>query len=217
MLSRWDRWSAERPQGLDRLIFRVVAYALPLFLLFACVLAWSNWPSADPVAIESPLPFRALSDAQNALQHSQAVPQLARAPEQLQLSTRRATHAFWLQLDLRDASTEWLEFPSRHATTLACWRDGALLGQADRTGASGLLKPVRGGFALELPLAQRQGTLTCRASFLGPTGLSVLARSTEALQAASARFNREAGLLDGGLITLSLFLFVTALIHRNTT
>jgi len=217
MLSRWDRWSAERPQGLDRLIFRVVAYALPLFLLCACLLAWSSWRSADSLASANPLPFRSLADTQNTWQHSEAALQLTRAPAELQLSTRRATHAFWLQLDLRDASTEWLEFPSRHATTLACWRDGALLGQADRTGTSGLIKPVRGGFALELPLAQRQGTLTCRASFLGPARLSVLARSAEALQAASARFNREAGLLDGGLITLSLFLFVTALINRNTT
>ncbi len=216
-LGALTRMDAEQPKGLDRFIFRVIAYLLPLLLLLACLLAWTSWPAQDEHRPDTSLLFRVASDPAANWTPELAASQLSTAPAQLQVSTRLASHPFWLQIDLRDAALEWLEFPSRHATSLSCWQGSNLLGQADRSQASGLLRSVRSGFALDLSGVQNPQTLVCKASFLGPARIVVLARSADDFLAASERFSRDSGLLDGGLLTLSLFLFITALINRNSS
>lgn len=77
------------------------------------------------------------------------------------------------------------------------------------------MQPARGGFALALDAADAGQALVCRAQFSGPARISVLARSHQDLHLAEERFSRESGWLDGGLIMLALFLFITAMINRN--
>jgi diguanylate cyclase (GGDEF)-like protein/PAS domain S-box-containing protein len=114
---------------------------------------------------------------------------------------------------------QMVEFPSRHAVEMSCWDSKTLrvLGHSDRQGATGNVSSIKTGFALVLahPLDEQQ--VLCQASFIGPARLSMLQWSTQQLQASALEFHRNAGLLDGGLIVLTLFVLMTALINRNST
>ncbi len=201
--------------GIDRLIYRLVAYVLPAVFLLLSLHALLEWRTLDQRPTESPVVFHVLADPDADWTPTQAARRLEDAPAQLSASAQLVTHPFWLRVDLPETAPAWLEFPSRHATELACWNEGQLLGRASRDRIQGALQTVRAGFALAVPAAQAPRTLICRAVFSGPARLSVLARSGDELHRAEERFSRESGWLDGGLIMLSLFLFITALINRN--
>jgi len=210
---------ANPESGIDRLIYQLVAYVLPVVFLLVSLVALVDWSALDTAPADDPVVFRTLPDVSGQWQPEQALAQLEQAPARLQSSTQLATHPFWLRVDLPggDRRPGWLEFPSRHATALSCWSNGRLLGAATRSGTSGALQPLRGGYALELPVGDAPQTLVCRASYSGPARQSVLARSNDELHRVAERFSREAGWLDGGLIMLALFLFITSLINRNGT
>ncbi|MEX8503158.1 MAG: putative bifunctional diguanylate cyclase/phosphodiesterase [Leptothrix ochracea] len=57
----------------------------------------------------------------------------------------------------------------------------------------------------------------CRTTFIGPARLTILQWSAAELASATQAFHHSAGLLEGGLIILALFVFITALINRNST
>jgi diguanylate cyclase (GGDEF)-like protein len=109
-----------------------------------------------------------------------------------------------------------VEFPSRHAVDIACWDPGSMrpLGHATRGKSEGALKPLKAGFALHL--ATTPVTALCRASFLGPARLSAIQWEPEQLNIAVQQYHRKSGLLDGGMIVLTLFVLTTALINRQT-
>lgn len=208
---------ANPESGLDRLIYRLVAYVLPAAFLLLSLHALLHWNALDRAPAEDPVAFRTAPDLAAAWTPALALRQLEEAPVQLSASAQLATHPIWMRVDLPDPgrAPDWLEFPSRHATQLDCWRDGQLVGRANRGQTQGALQPARAGFALSLADGAGGASLICRAQFSGPARISVLARSSEDLHRAEERFSRESGWLDGGLVMLALFLFVTALINRN--
>ncbi len=205
--------------GLDRLIYKLVAYVLPALFLLVSGYALFCWAALDTTLPDDPVVFRSGVAPVPDWTPEQALEQLARAPSQLGLSTQLATHPFWLRVDLPagDRAPGWLEFPSRHAVQLSCWSGGQLLGTASRQQTSGALQMARGGFALAVPSSRQAQAVVCRTAFSGPARLTVLARSSDELHRVDERFQRESGWLDGGLIMLALFLFTTALINRNGT
>jgi diguanylate cyclase (GGDEF)-like protein/PAS domain S-box-containing protein len=208
-----------RDGAADRLVYGLIAYLLPILLLGLSIWALASWTSQDARPPDNTLVFRSVADQAGRWTPQQAAEELAGAPAQLQRSTHRAAHPFWIRVDRHamPADTGWLEFPSRHTTRMSCWSNGQSLGEIDRDRASGSWRPVRAGFALALTPAGLQDGLLCRAEFLGPAHISVAARSQDELHALVERYNREAGWLDGGLIVLGLFLFITGLINRNGT
>ncbi|MFN4115868.1 MAG: 7TM diverse intracellular signaling domain-containing protein, partial [Inhella sp.] len=208
---------ANPENGLDRLIYRLVAYVLPATFLLLTLHALLNWQAVDTVPAEVPMVFRVADDVRAAWSPADAMRELEHAAAQLSASAQLATHPIWIRVDLPEAdrSPDWLEFPSRHATRLDCWRGDKAVGRADRARTQGAMQPARGGFALALDAADAGQALVCRAQFSGPARISVLARSHQELHLAEERFSRESGWLDGGLIMLALFLFITAMINRN--
>jgi diguanylate cyclase (GGDEF)-like protein/PAS domain S-box-containing protein len=115
----------------------------------------------------------------------------------------------------RSAADAVIEFPSRHAVEVSCW-DGATLqplGAASRDGASGALAAVKAGFALHLRPLPAQ--LLCRASFEGPAHLTVRQWSRDEFDRSIEQYHRKSGLLDGGMVVLSLFVLITALINHQ--
>jgi diguanylate cyclase (GGDEF)-like protein len=87
------------------------------------------------------------------------------------------------------------------------------LGRASRSASSGALAPLKSGFALEM--ARRPASLLCRATFVGPARLSVVQWPADQLAVSVQEFHRKSGLLDGGMIVLTLFVLTTALINRQ--
>ncbi|MFO1252037.1 MAG: EAL domain-containing protein [Inhella sp.] len=209
-------WGA-LPGLLDRLLLGFSAYLLPLLLGLLTLLALSQWPREFSESSPAALDLRRLehlssqpSPGLRALLSQQAT---AKAHD-----TRLSEQPQWLQLVVPPA-TPWLEFPSRHLQALRCWdaETGTLLGQADRRGQTGALEALKAGFALHLQPSQAGRELMCQAQAAGPARLQVLAWQEAALQDSVLQFHHAAGLLDGGLTLLAAFLFISALINRNTS
>lgn len=216
-----------RQATLARWLYVFSAYAVPSVIALISLLAWVAWPSQYPApsktstlvfqAIEDPADQWGLEEAQRLLHHQPRVTfsdsHLSEAP-------------FWLTFQisepLPDTSTV-VEFPSRHALDIACWsaHNGQFLGQGHRSrGALGSMAPIKAGFQLTLaapPHSPPTTAVVCKTHFIGPARLTVLQGSPTELALATQAFHRDAGLLDGGLMMLALFVFITALINRNST
>ena len=55
----------------------------------------------------------------------------------------------------------------------------------------------------------------CQAAYSGPARISIAQWSAPQLAVSLQQFHRNAGLLDGGVIVLSLFVLITAIINRE--
>jgi diguanylate cyclase (GGDEF)-like protein/PAS domain S-box-containing protein len=108
-----------------------------------------------------------------------------------------------------------IEFPSRHATEIACWDAATLepLGVATRFRQGPALVAAKAGFALQL--WQLPAEVVCRAVFAGPGRLTVLEWPAAEFALSVENYHRKSGLLDGGMIVLALFVLITALINRQ--
>jgi len=201
-------------RGVDRVLQLWTAYGIPALCLIFTLWAFGMWDNHYPSQGGTPVPFRYLQDPTQQLQPAQALQQLPRQAQVNLLDTHLSEHPFWVLLPASTSQTT-LEFPSRHAVELACWQAGNLqpLGRIDRQSPEVPgWRTSRAGFALTAPPASE---LLCRASFVGPARLSVLAWSPPDLHAQEHEFHRKSGLLDGGILVLALFTLMAGLINRN--
>lgn len=204
-------------ERLDQGLLGFSAYLLPLLLGLLTLVALLQWPREDAGSPAPALELRRLEQP-----GSEPSPGLRALLAQQPAASAHDTHLSeqpqWLLLRA-PAATPWLEFPSRHLQALRCWdaQTGALLGQADRRDQSGGMEALKAGFALRLEPTAQGRELLCRAQAAGPARLQVLAWQQAALQDSVRQFHHAAGLLDGGLSLLAAFLFISALINRNTS
>ncbi|WP_232316493.1 7TM-DISM domain-containing protein [Candidatus Burkholderia verschuerenii] len=153
------------------------------------------------------------ADALAALRHAQPVSNY---------STRLSEKPIWFSFTTPSMSAQSqtvVELPSRHAQTLACWNAATLqpLGRADRDSTSGDMKPVKAGFfILTGPLSAPEPIL-CRGTYSGPAQVNAFAWDWQGLRNSSLDFQESSGLIAGGLLTLAVFVFVTALINHEWT
>ncbi|MEK9950938.1 MAG: EAL domain-containing protein, partial [Curvibacter sp.] len=89
----------------------------------------------------------------------------------------------------------------------------APLGGFSRGEFQGQVSSVKAGYQLRLGSESKR--ILCQARFVGPARLSAVLWSIEQLEASSTEFHRLSGMLDGGLVVLSLFVLITALINRE--
>jgi diguanylate cyclase (GGDEF)-like protein len=207
---------------VERVMRLLSVWLVPLGVALGSALILLLWHSHFPAAGGQPLSFLVVAENGVALTPSAALSELAQAHPVDYHDTRLSEAPLWLALHPRQqpadgpaGGQQMLEFPSRHAVALRCW-DGATLrelGSATRAGADGALADAKAGFALRLP--KTAGDILCRATFSGPARLSVLQWPAERLALSTQQFHRQSGLLDGGMIVLSLFVLVTALINRQ--
>jgi PAS domain-containing protein len=71
------------------------------------------------------------------------------------------------------------------------------------------------GFAIDLGRVTTETTMLCKAEHAGPARITVLQWPHSEFSLSVQKFHRNAGLLDGGLIVLALFVLVTAIINRE--
>ncbi|MGH8780424.1 putative bifunctional diguanylate cyclase/phosphodiesterase [Paraburkholderia sp.] len=208
--------------GIDRLLYAFSVYAVPVLIAAAtvAVLLWS------PQRFESsggvPLTLRAIHDNHATLTPPAAMALLRQAPGTRRYSTRLAETPIWFTVDapaMQPARPVLIEFPSRHAQTLACWAASTMtpLGTASRIATSGQMRPVKAGFFVELGTLASAEPILCRGTFSGPAYINALAWDRAGLTTSALDFEESSALIAGGLLTLAVFVFVTALINRELT
>ncbi|REE07457.1 diguanylate cyclase/phosphodiesterase [Paraburkholderia sp. BL27I4N3] len=169
------------------------------------------------------LSFPVIADPSAALSPTDAIARLRDTAHTARFSTHLAETPFWFMLTAPDVTSEevtYIDLPSRHAQTLSCWRAGAaprLLGTGDRHGTSGKMHFNKAGFALRLDDPAPHAPILCRATFSGPAYITASVSSEEELAISALDFHQSAALITGGLLTLAIFVFVTAIINREWT
>ncbi|MGO4478650.1 EAL domain-containing protein [Massilia sp. 2TAF26] len=192
-------------------------YFVPLGVLLVSVVAYASWNSHYVASGDVTLPLRVLSDASARLDPASALRELAHAPATDRYETHLSEAPVWFSLRTRDipGGPHVVEFPSRHAVDVSCWDAATLvsLGSASHEGASGAMTAAKAGFVLRTPFTPAE--VLCRARFTGPARLSAVQWPASEMTLSIQQFHRKSGLLDGGMIVLSLFILITALINRQ--
>lgn len=214
--------SLMRLKGLmERWLYSLATFGVPILIATVSLLALLFWAPQYPLSQHTRVvSFQVVEDSA-----AQFAPETAlEALKTFAPVTFRDTHLsekpFWFlfsPLDSISLAEQVIEFPSRHAVEVLCWSvpDGLRpLGVGSRDNSAGLISPVKAGFQLQL---QRASPILCRANFIGPARLTLMQWSRSELSLSTQEFHRNAGLLDGGLIVLALFVFITALISRNSS
>ncbi|MBV8029930.1 MAG: EAL domain-containing protein [Betaproteobacteria bacterium] len=212
-------WLERANRALDAALFGVSAYAVPAAIAAVTVVALAQWERQYDAGEGRALKVQVLETQEVDPPLGELTRQLASKRAVPYYDTHLSERPFWFSFTpMADAETPLaIEFPSRHGHALACWdaTSAALLGSADRSGASGAMRAARGGFALDLGRVSPGRPILCRGSFVGPARLSVAQWPAGKLQVAERQFDRDSGLLDGGLVMLALFALLTAMISRE--
>jgi len=210
-------------RGVEAVMRVLSVYVVPAGVALASVLILMMWDSHFVGGGGQPLAFRTIVDNGASFTPSGAMRELAQAHPVDYYDTHLSEAPVWFDFHARvegpgdkdPERVEAIEFPSRHTVAIRCWDIATMhmLGSATRGGAQGALTDAKAGFALRLP--KTGGEVLCRASFSGPARLSVLQWPADRLALSTQQFHRQSGLLDGGMIVLSLFILVTAIINRS--
>lgn len=214
-------WGQRLHDRLDRVLYGLATYAMPVLIILFSLVALSAWEPAYPEAKARPLLLQVIADEKATLVPAQALEKLQDQNGVTHLDTQLAEHPFWLLLSTHNADNGGravVEFTSRHGSEVQCWDANSLkeLGRANREHGEGQVAPVKAGFALTLDGANGERTILCKTRFVGPARIAVQQVTEEQLLDSTSKFHRESGLLDGGLIILALFVLITALINRQS-
>lgn len=217
-LSRFRRTGS----WIDHALYAVAVYAVPLLIAIGTIAALFVLPRQYESRGALPLGLRVVSDAHDSMQPADALEALRHAPETSRYSTKLSEAPVWFTFtvpSMNPAHATVAELPSRHAQTLACWNASTLqpFGEADREGTSGEMRSVKAGFSIQLGRLAAPVPVLCRGTYSGPAQLNALAWDWQGLRNSALDFQESSGLIAGGLLTLAVFVFVTALINREWT
>lgn len=192
-------------------------YLVPIGVALVSVLALIAWNSHYVADGDVTLPLRVVAERDAPLAPEAALRTLAHVPAVERYDTRLSEAPLWFALHPQGQGDgpQIIEFPSRHAVDIACW-DGATLqplGNASHESASGAMSAAKAGFLLQPQFMPAE--VVCRGRFTGPARLSALQWPAGQMTLSIQQFHRRSGLLDGGMIVLSLFILITALINRQ--
>ncbi|QPI49187.1 EAL domain-containing protein [Massilia antarctica] len=227
----WSRRLPDSVQHALETLLRVLSfYLVPLGIALLSVVALAFWNNQYRTSTGMPLALRIMAQAGAQATPEQMRAQLALLPEVSYRETRMSPDPLWFSMAAAAPAGSVIEFPSRHMVEIACWDSDTLLplGSSSRAASAGAMAPLMAGFALTLtsqPPAQLQAApaqasrmplrLLCRTVLIGPARLSAMQWQAGELALAVQQYHRKSGLLDGGMIVLTLFVLTTALINRQ--
>ena len=214
--SRLERYGRKN----EALLHLFSCYALPVFIGLTSLLAVFFWQSQFLPSEANPVEIKVIRQTADMTEPQQALSRLQSKAFTAFHDTQLSEEPFWLYLAVSASARQidrTIEFPSRHTMDITCWdaANDRLLGTGNRTGATGLVSAVKSGFALRLGPEVSGNAVLCRTSAIGPARITALNWKTTDLQTSVQEFQRKAGLLDGGILVLALFVLVTAVINRN--
>lgn len=204
----------------DTLLYFFSLYAIPAVIVIFSVLVVSAAQNRFMPEDGEPLPFQllslpALASPQDALRELRLSPTTVRTG----IAATESPSWFLFNITAHSSFTNpVIEIPSLHTQTIACWNATTLtsLGYASRDTSTGLLRPARLGFyitaiSLDLPVS-----ILCRATVSAATYWSMLIGPAEQLETSISQFHHSTGVLEGGLLTIALFILVIAFINRES-
>ena len=204
-------------RALESVLRSLALYVVPLGIVALSLVALFAWDSHYQASGGTALPLRVLAETGTPLVPAQALAALQRHPEVAFSDTKLSDAPRWFTFNTVAVPGEVpvVEFPSRHAVGLACWDAVSLspIGNSTRSRSEGAMAPVKSGFSVVLDNTPSQ--LLCRGTFVGPARVTVLQWPADQLSRSVEQYHRKSGLLDGGMIVLTLFVLTTALINRQ--
>jgi hypothetical protein len=211
-------WLARAHRTLDATLRVLSFYMIPLAIALVSLFALLFWNNQYIASGDQQLALKAVRQARVMPTHGQLMAQLEAAPAVTQFDSGLHLAPVWFSFTTggaRDVPAV-VELPSRHAVEVACWDSPGmrLLGHATRSAAEGAMQAAKAGFSLQL--AHTPATVLCRSSFAGPARLSAVQWAPEQMALSVLQYHRKSGLLDGGMIVLTLFVLTTALINRQS-
>ncbi len=197
-------------------------YGVPIAIGSMSLVALLAWTGGYTTSGSNPVEFRVFEQTGQAPSPAQALVRLKEQPVVDHLETRLSELPFWFSFTVKpgtmDERTD-IELPSRHALAVSCWNAAGLrsLGHANREAAADPMKQAKTGFVLKLGRLQSQAPVEvlCKSTFAGPGRITAVQWPEYQFELSAQRFHRDSGLLDGGLIVLSLFVLLTAIINRE--
>ncbi|SAK53260.1 sensory box protein [Caballeronia arationis] len=207
---------------LDRALYVFSVYIVPFLIAAGTIATLLLLPHQFRSAAAVTLPLHVIDERGAVVAPADALAQLRDAPSTTRYGTQLSETPIWFTFTV-PASTSThptlVEFPSRHAQSLSCWIASTMqpLGTADRESVTGEMRAVKAGFSVYLGHLAQPLPILCAGTFSGPAQLSVQAWDAPGLRNSSLDFQESAGLIGGGLLTLAVFVFVTAIINREWT
>lgn len=214
-------WINRANAALDALLYGLSIYGVPAVIAVMSLIAlYAFKPQYGGAGEGKPLEFRVVKQTGATLEPQQALARLANQPSVQHLDTRLSQSPFWFSFTVQPSDSNQpvdVELPDRHALEASCWGAGGrrFLGSADYKVSAGQMKQQKSGFVLDLGRLQTTETVLCRSVLAGPGHISVVQWPADKFEVSRLKFHRDSGLLDGGLIVLSLFVLLTALINRE--
>lgn len=211
------RLLARAHRALDATLRGVAFYLIPAAIALLSLLALVFGDNQYVANGDKQLELKVVRQGAQAFTHASLLDRLDASPPVRQFDAGLDSAALWFSFSTRGSgdAPSIVELPSRHAVGVTCWEAASmsLLGSATRSRSTGALAPAKSGFALTL--AHTPVHVLCRGTFAGPARLSALQWSPEQMALSVQQFHRKSGLLDGGMIVLTLFVLTTALINRQ--
>jgi diguanylate cyclase (GGDEF)-like protein len=203
--------------AIDALLRLLSVYALPVAIGLVSIVAFVCWDSHYVADGGQPLALRVLAPDGAARSPAEALERLRTERPRDHFDTKLSEAPVWFTFSTtgRQGEADIVEFPSRHGVEIGCWDPVTLhkLGYASRSTMEGALTRVKSGFALRVWNTPVQ--VLCRASFVGPARLTAVQWPLDQMTLSIEQFHRKSGLLDGGMIVLTVFILITALINRQ--
>ena len=206
--------------ALDQLLYYFSFRAVPLGIVVISILTLLTLNNQYDFTPGTPLAMRVASQNLNIQSPSQALAELEQQPPTASHPIRAQASPAWFSFTLPASSSGRqmsVEVPSEHAQTLACWNAAtqASLGHADRSKAMGSVQHVKSGFVIAVPNNTMPTSILCKADFLGKARLSATLWSNIEMEKSVTEYDRSAGILEGGLLTLTLIVLIFAVINRE--
>jgi len=198
-------------------LYRLSAYGVPIAIGLASLAALSLLQNQYELDDASQLEISSL-EQDRILTPGQALARLADQATTPSRETHLSEAPFWFSFVVpASEQPQIVEFPSRHALEAACWNAADMhpLGSASHAPAEGAMKSAKTGYALELGPLPSATRILCRARHTGPASISVILWPVPQFHLSEMKFHRNSGMLDGGLIVLSLFVLITAIVNRE--
>lgn len=208
--------------AIDSLLNGLSLYAVPIIIGIASLYALVVLENQYPFGGQNSLAFKVLEQTNGSMLPNEALQQLNTKAPVWQHDTKLSESPFWISFSVsptRNDDALIVEIPSRHGVEIECWKAGGLtqLGKADRSGWVGAIKTEKTGFAIAVGALRAETEIVCTAEHTGPARITVLQWPQPQFDISVQKFHRNAGLLDGGLIVLAVFVLVTAIINKEWT
>jgi diguanylate cyclase (GGDEF)-like protein len=208
--------------AIDSLLNGLSLYAVPIIIGIASLYALVVLENQYPFGGQNALPFQVFEQTNGSISPTEALQQLSKKAPVWHHDTKLSESPFWISFSLSQTSSDdasIIEIPSRHAVEIECWKAGGLtqLGKADRSGWEGAIKTEKTGFAIAVGALQAKTEIVCKTEHAGPARITILQWPQPQFDISVQKFHRNAGLLDGGLIVLAMFVLVTAIINKEWT